>query len=544
MSAPAALALRTYQQDAIAAVESALERGISRPLMVLPTGCGKTICFAALIAKRGGSALVLAHRDELLRQAAEKIALADPTLALGVGLVQAERDDTKAPVVVGSVQTLARQARLDRLPRQFDTVVIDEAHHAGARSYRRILEHLAPSPLVLGVTATPQRADGRLGEVWQEIVFQRGIAEMIHAGYLADVRGVRVGLEAIDLDAVTQAGGDFDADALGDALEQAAAPAHVVAAYRQHANARKTVVFVPTVTLAHRMARLFRESGIPAEAVDGTTPMEHRRATLQRLRGGQTRVLVNVGVVSEGYDEPSIECVIMATPTRSQVKYTQAAGRGLRTFPGKQDCLIIDVVGVTDRLDLQTLPRLFGLRDQPDPKTTVSEALDQQATTDRATAAAAHAKPKPQGSMRSRQVRVLGPRERHTKLHWLRHERFWLLSTGQGTILALTPIRENPQRFAVVRLDRDRHHVLARDVDVGYAHGIAEDHVRQLGARRLTNPRAAWRRAPITDAQAQHLQRLKIPVPQRATKGDASDLIALHHGVRRLEQLAAQRRAA
>ena len=542
------LALRPYQQDAITAVEDGLARGVTRPLIVLPTGTGKTQIFASVIAKRGGSALVLAHRDELLRQAAEKIAVADPTLGLGVGFVQAERDDTAAPVVVGSVQTLARQSRLERLPRHFDTVIVDECHHAGARSYRRILEHLEPSPLILGVTATPQRADGRLGEVWQEIVFQRGIAEMIAAGYLADVRGVRVGLEAVDLDAVAQSGGDFDADALGDALEQAAAPAHVLAAYRQHAEGRKTVVFVPTVALAHRMATVFRDAGIPAEAVDGTTPFEHRRATLERFRTGDTRVLVNVGIVSEGYDEPSITCVIMATPTRSQVKYAQAAGRGLRPFPGKQDCLIIDVVGVTDRLDLQTLPRLFGLRGQPDVETTVTEALDRQAAADRATQAAeaTAAKSKAEGPMRSRTVSVLGPRQRgRGKLHWLAHERFWLLSAGQGTILALAPMRDsNSERFAVVRLDRDRHQILARDIDLGYAHGIAEDHVRALGARRLADPRAAWRRKPISDAQAGVLRRLGIPIPDRATKGEASDLIALHHGARRLEQLATRRRAA
>ena len=323
-----ALALRPYQQEAITAVENAVGRGVRRPLIALATGTGKTVIFASLIAKRGGSALVLAHRDELLRQAAAKITLADPTLGLGVGFVQAERDDTNAPVAVASVQTLARQARLNRLPHHFDTVVVDEAHRAGARSYRRILEHLQDSPLILGVTATPQRADGRLGEVWDEIVFQRGIAEMIAAGYLADVRGVRVGLEAVDLDAVTQSGGDFDADALGDALEQAAAPAHVLAAYRRHAEGRKTVVFVPTVALAHRMAAAFRDAGIPAEAIDGTTPMEKRRATLERFRVGETRVLVNVGVVSEGYDEPSITCVVMATPTRSQVKYPRPRGAG------------------------------------------------------------------------------------------------------------------------------------------------------------------------------------------------------------------------
>ena len=538
------LALRPYQQDAITAVEDGLARGVTRPLIVLPTGTGKTQIFASVIARRGGSALVLAHRDELLRQAAEKIALADRTLGLGVGFVQAERDDTNAPVVVGSVQTLARQSRLERLPRHFDTVILDEAHHAGARSYRRILEHLQPSPLILGVTATPQRADGRLGEVWQEIVFQRGIAEMIAAGYLADVRGVRVGLDAVDLDAVAQSGGDFDADALGDALEQAAAPAHVLAAYRQHAEGRKTVVFVPTVALAHRIATVFRDAGVPAEAVDGTTLLEHRRATLERFRTADTRVLVNVGIVSEGYDEPSITCVVMATPTRSQVKYAQAAGRGLRPFPGKDDCVIIDVVGVTDRLDLQTMPRLFGLRAHPDADTNVTEALDRQAAADRAAAASTTAKPKAEGPLRSRTVSVLGPRQKRGKLHWLAHERFWLLSAGQGTILALAPMRDNGERFAVVRLDRESHQILARDVDLGYAHGIAEDHVRQLGARRLADPRAAWRRAPITDAQTGVLRRLGIPIPDRATKGEASDLIALHHGARRLEKLATRRRAA
>src|SRR5215218_9989135 len=495
-----ALALRPYQQEAIAAVEDALERGVRRPLIVLPTGTGKTVVFASLIARRGGSALVLAHRDELLRQAADKLTTADRTLGLGVGFVQAERNDTHAPVVVASVQTLARQARLDRLPRRFDTVVVDEAHHAAARSYQRIISHLDASPLILGVTATPRRSDGRLGDVWQEVTFQRGIAEMIRAGYLAEVRGVRVGLEAIDLDNVAQLGGDFDAEALGDALEQAAAPRHVLAAYQQHATPRKAAVFVPTVSLAHTVARVFTETGIAAEALDGSTPFEHRRAILDRLRTGETQVVVNVGVLSEGWDEPSLECIVIATPTRSQVKYAQIAGRGLRTFPGKTDCLVIDVVGVTDRLDLQTLPRLFGLRAQPEPGVTVTEALDRQAAADDAAAAASTAKrAQAEGAMRSRQVSVLGPRARDRPMHWLRHDRFWLLAAGQGTILALGPMRhDDGDRWAVVRLDRDRHEILARDVDLAYAHGIAEDHIRALGAHRLADPQAAWRRKPIS----------------------------------------------
>ena len=227
------------------------------------------------------------------------------------------------------------------------------------------------------MTATPARADGKqLGDVWQEIVYQRGIAEMIRAGYLADIRGVRVGLEQVKLDEVEQSGGDFDADALGKVLERASAPLHVLTAYRQHATGRKAIVFVPTVALAHRMATVFREAGIRAEALDGKTPWEQRRAILARLHTGETRVVANVAVLGEGVDVPSVDAVILATPTRSQVKYTQCLGRGLRTFPGKEDCLVIDVVGASERLDLQTLPRLFNLRDVPAPEVTVTEALE------------------------------------------------------------------------------------------------------------------------------------------------------------------------
>jgi ATP-dependent helicase IRC3 len=467
------LALRPYQDEAILAIERALGRGVHRPLIVLPTGCGKTVVFASLIARRGGSALVLAHRDELLRQAASKLAVADPTLALGVGFVAAQRDDVGATVVVGSVQTLAQTRRLERLPRQFDTVVVDEAHHASARSYRRILAHLDPSPLIVGVTATPQRSDGKqLGEVWQEIVYQRGIQEMIRAGYLTDVRGVRVGLEHVNLDKVAQSAGDYQADALGAALEHASAPQHVLHAYRAHASGRKTIVFVPTVALAHQMARTFRATGIPAEALDGTTPSDERHAILERLHTGQTQVLSNVAVLSEGVDVPSVDCIVMATPTRSQVKYAQAVGRGLRTFPGKDDCLVIDVVGVSDRLDLQMLPRLFGLPRPLAAGETAIEAVERQTREDQSHAprATSSRQRKPDGQMRSRDVELLGARRRKRKLSWLRHGSYWLVSIGQGGLLALAPAGE---RWTVVRLDRGRIERLAVDVDLAYAHRSA-----------------------------------------------------------------------
>ena len=545
-----ALALRPYQEEAIQAVEDALGRGVQRPLVSLPCGTGKTVVFASLAARRGGTALVLAHRDELLRQAAEKLVQADRTLALGVGFVAAQRNDVHGPVVVGSIQTLARRERLAQLPRHFDTVVVDEAHHAAANSYRRIINHLQDCPLILGVTATPRRSDKRqLGDVWQELVYQRGILEMIRAGYLVDVRGVRVGLE-VKLEEIAQSGGDFQADALGDALEEASAPRHVLGAFQRHAGDRKTVVFVPTVALAYTVAKVFRNAGIAAEALDGNTPPEKRQAILARLRHGATQVLVNVAVVTEGWDEPSISCVIVATPTRSQVKYTQIAGRALRPFPGKQDCLVIDVVGVSERLDLQTLPRLFNLDGELAPGVTVTEQSEREQTAKRGQPGAktdgrgTGKRDEKKGPMRSRDVTLLGPRRPGTgsgrrRLHWLRHQDYWLVSADQGTMLALIP---DGNRWTVLRLDRHGHQRLAGSVDLGYAQGIAEDYVRHSGAVKLADSRAHWRRGEMSDAQAAMLRRLGVTAPEQASKGEASDLIALAQGARRLDALT--RRAA
>jgi ATP-dependent helicase IRC3 len=307
--------------------------------------------------------------------------------------------------------------------------------------------------------------------------------------------------------------------------------------YQRHAAGRKTLVFVRTVALAYRVASLFRDAGIATEGLDGNTAPERRRGVLDRLRTGEVTVVVNAALLTEGFDEPSVSCIVVATPTRSQVKYTQLVGRGLRTFPGKDDCLVIDVVGVTDRLDLQTFPRLFGLRNQTSAGETVIEAIDRQTRQDRASEqapAAAAARRRREGAMRSRDVQLLGSRKRGGKLHWLRHGDYWLVSIGRGGLIALVPAGE---RWTVLRLDRDQVQRLAVDIDLGYAHGIAEDMVRQTGALRLADVSARWRRAPMNDAQASLLRRLGITPPDGASKGEASDLITLARGAALLDRL-------
>src|SRR5213592_196337 len=263
---------RPYQHEAVAALLAAAARGVQRPLLVLPTGTGKTIVFALLVQRRRGRSLILTHRDELIQQAVDKLHLVDPTLRLKV--VQAARDEHTTPTVVASVQTLSRRPRLTRLVPDFQTIVIDEAHHAPAPTYRRILEYCRAwqpdGPLVVGVTATPERGDRHsLREVFDRIVYQKTLLEMMQAGYLVDLRAFQVLLQA-DFDALRTQQGDFVDAELETLLLAANAPAQVLAAFQAHAADRKALLFTPTVALAYAMAETFCTVGFHAESLAPT----------------------------------------------------------------------------------------------------------------------------------------------------------------------------------------------------------------------------------------------------------------------------------
>lgn len=508
------LPLRPYQTEALAAIEEAERRGVRRQLVALPTGTGKTVVFAHFIGSRPGRALILAHRDELLSQAADKVRRISPNTEIGI--VKAEQDQHDADVVVASVQTLSRFRRLTRLQPNFSTIVIDEAHHAVAQSYQDVLGYLGAcqddGPLTLGVTATAKRGDkAALGEVFQEIVFERSILEMIEAHYLCDLRAVQVRVAADFNDLHTRAG-DFVDSEVEQALLDADAPEHVVKAYQEHADGRKALLFTPTVKLAHAMAQAFREAGIAAEALHGGTEPEKRKAILKRLESGQTRVVANCAVLTEGFDEPSIECIIVACPTKSQPLFVQMVGRGTRLHPGKEDCLILDVVGATARHDLVTTASLFGL----DPKAITANGVGAVLATKR--------QQEEQQQAKGRLVAVAVELFKQRPLHWVHAEggRF-LLQLGQGETLQLVP---DGEVWAVLRVDKEGYQVLRRGLDLGYAQGFAEDYARNNGDRWLLDPEASWRNKPASDRQLDALRRQRIRVGPEITRGEASDLLA------------------
>ncbi|MFH8751061.1 DEAD/DEAH box helicase family protein [Streptomyces rimosus] len=299
---PEMFAPRPYQSDAIKALISGWQGSGNRLAVVLPTGAGKTVVFANLISELlpqldGKRALVIAHREELLDQAAAKVRAVRPDLRVGV--VKAERDEHQdVDVVVASIQTLAVERRREAI-RDIGVVIVDECHHAAAPSYMTVLEHFGAwrGLPVAGFTATMTRADGGLAEVWQEVVFTLDILEMIEDGYLCDVRGKRVIVEGLDLDAVRTRAGDLQDGQLGQALEDSDAGPVVARAYQEHAAGRPGVVFTPTVATAQSMAEAFTAAGIPAAAVWGDMGRDERAAALDRYRSGDVQVLANCMVL-------------------------------------------------------------------------------------------------------------------------------------------------------------------------------------------------------------------------------------------------------
>jgi superfamily II DNA or RNA helicase len=318
-------------------------------LLVLATGLGKTIVFSEVarqVVEQGGRALVLAHRSELIEQAASKL----EALGLDVGIEQAERRAAHHSVVVGSVQTLQGR-RLERwAPEHFNLVVVDEVHHATSISYRSILSHFAAAK-VLGVTATPDRADGKgLGALFDSVAFRLEIADGIKQGWLSPIKAKRVVVDGLDLSAVRTTAGDLNAGDLDLAMRAPAAVHGVADPLADLSRGRPTLAFCVTVEHAHALADAVNQLAPgTAEALDGTATREHRADVLRRYHAGDLRVLINCALFTEGFDAPSTACVAIVRPTKSRALYTQMIGRGTRLAPGKTECVVLDFAGIAGK---------------------------------------------------------------------------------------------------------------------------------------------------------------------------------------------------
>ncbi len=354
--------LRPYQLEAVNAVIAARKRGVRRMVLALPTGAGKTIVFSELIRRARYDVLVLAHRDELLVQAKEKIeaALARSNDTRRVDIERGlKRASKKAQVLVASIRSL-HEGRIGKAlaGRDIRLVIYDECHHAVAEANRSVLEAIGvfspdwPGTLV-GVTATTRRADGRaLGEIFEEIVAERSLLQMIEDGYLRPLKGVRVETK-ISLDGVAVRGDDFDLEELEEAVDVETRNQLVARSITELCRDRRTIAFCVGVRHAENLSRALNDMGVRAGMVCGEMPKPDRKRTLRKFREGRLQVITNVGVLTEGFDDPGVSAIAMVRPTRSESLYLQCVGRGMRLDPSAKDCLILDFVDLS-ALDIVT----------------------------------------------------------------------------------------------------------------------------------------------------------------------------------------------
>ena len=345
--------LRNYQTAAISAIKHEWEvEKRKKTLLVLPTGCGKTIVFTTIAKdeKEHGRVLILAHRGELLEQAADKLQKA---WGLSSALEKAESTCLSYPeemIVVGSVQTLQSEKRLQRFPKDFfRTIIIDEAHHALSQGYQNVLNYF-DSANVLGVTATPDRGDMKsLGQVFESLAYEYTLPQAVREGFLVPLRAVTIPLN-LDLSNVSMQSGDFKASEVGDALDPYLE--QIAVEMKEYCKDRKTVVFLPLVSTSQKFCSILNERGFRACEVNGNS--KDRQEVIDAFAAGEFDVMCNSMLLTEGWDCPSVDCVIVLRPTKVRGLYSQMIGRGTRLSPetGKKDCLILDFLWHTERHEL------------------------------------------------------------------------------------------------------------------------------------------------------------------------------------------------
>lgn len=347
-----------YQEDALLQTRRAFASGRRRVLLVSPTGSGKTVIASEIVQgaiAKGNQVLFVAHRGELIGQTSKRL----DEIGVDHGVMQANhwRTDPRKPVQVATIQTLTR--------RDFPAakvVIFDEAHLSISNSFNTVAEHYKDG-IVLGLTATPIRQDGKgLGRLYEEMIVVTEPSTLIQRGRLARPRHFAPYLP--QLGGVRIAGGDYAADDLEKIMAQQALMGDIVDQWFKHANGRQTVVFACSVNHSKMIVNKFKANGITAEHIDGETPMPVREQIYERVRRRETMVISNCAVLCEGFDLPAISCVILARPTQSLALYLQQAGRGLRTAPGKEDCIILDHAGCGIAHDMIDAHRNWSLDDK------------------------------------------------------------------------------------------------------------------------------------------------------------------------------------
>lgn len=538
--------LRDYQREAVDAIHDAWSSGMRRPAAVFSTGSGKTVILSALVdevlKQHNHRVAILVHRDELADQALDKLRQYAPHI--DSGKVKAEADEVDKPVVVASVQTLSRPARMRRFldAGGAQRVIADECHHYASPTFRGVLEQLgcfdsSSGTRAVGFTATLARGDNvGLGDIWEDVVATRSLPWMIERGYLVRPEGISVRIPDLDLRSVRRSAGDYQVGQLGAAVQQSSLAQVLPRVYAEHAADRPGIVFTPTVAVATQVAASMNAAGISTAVVSGQTPRDERLKIYEDFRTGAVQVLANAQVLVEGYDAPWASCVVMARPTQSQPTYIQMVGRVLRPFPGKRGALVLDLVGASQDNRLRTL---VDLDSTLFPQTQLCEACER---TPCKCPCGRCGEPRPCAcSAQGREERLRGTGQvvdlfAASSQSWLTtHRGVMFIPVGDGEVL-LWPSKAESGTWDVVyapKLGRwvRLHGALPMGSAMAWAESEAEERMEFNTGRA-----ASWRKKRPSDKQLTAAQRVGVVVGENMRCGDVGDALSVVFASRKLDR--------
>lgn len=553
--------LRPYQQEATTAFFEALKENRRRQLVVLPTGSGKTVLFGhisklfhdgfglsdlrhKLAIHTDRPILVIAHRSELLDQAEQKIHYVWPDAYMG--RIQGSRNEQLGEVLLASTQTLVAGREIPNP----GLIIFDESHHARASGAFGVLDKLGvfepDGPILLGVTATPSRSDGtELGDLFEHLTYEKTILQMIMDGYLADVRGIKVSVPGLNLGTVRTTAGDYNAKDLSYAMNGEDVLDAVVDAVKTHAAGRKCIVFAVDVKHSQALAERFQISGVKAASIDGEMSSEERTSILQMFANNHIRILVNCNLLTEGFDQPDVDTVVIARPTRSRSLYTQMVGRGLRLHPNKTDALVLDLTGASEDKSLQTLTTLMRTQRKATVLSQTDIEADDEDTTDALpmddgesvgewlTRVEVTKREKQENA--ERVVEAINLFANRTRYRWQEFNDSFAISYEDGRWAYL--YRDGNDYWPVLELNNEKFMPLHdKAIPLAYAQGVAEGFLQLLESK-IAQKDADWQAAPMSQRQQYLLDKYRIRYDKSWTRGMASDALSRAFSRRRVKTL-------
>ncbi|MDC0764258.1 DEAD/DEAH box helicase [Brevibacillus sp. AG] len=537
----ASMQMRDYQEKAVSEVIR-LQHEVRRQLLIAATGAGKTIISSEIFKRFNKKSLFLAHRDELIRQAASKLLQVWPEA--DVGIIKGRENEVSKQIISCSVQSLVN--RMEQITEKVELIIIDECHHAVSPTYTKVIDYfseLNPDLLIVGVTATPDRTDGKeLSTVFDQIVFEINMLDLIKMGYLVNLRGQRVDT-GVDLSKIKTTYGDFDETQLSNNYNTPKINELVVETYLNRCEDRLSVAFCCTVQHAIDLAATFRAYGISAHHVDGTMKDDERRDILTRFAQGDIRVVTNVMVLTEGFDCPELSCVLMVRPTQSRSLYVQAVGRGTRLFPGKTECLVIDFAGNTGRHQLVTLLSIIGtLAEQEAIKREKGMTSDEEtsgrvnediiiSTADVIRHQQIMNAYEEALEEKFQQVQNVDLLPKESKFEWNPLPVGYSINLGAGSVCLVPSIDEDEPGWNIWAYAKSTDSISCVNLDPFLSLGEAQTKAEELIEKRAKEP---WmqrlvlkdvieKKDKITREQEDELRKLKLPVPD--TTGEAALLL-------------------